>query len=134
LKLEHVERNFRTVVLRHSADSELLSKRKYVGALYPGASSCGFVVGEFRASALAREDIKNAYVGITVPYARRGTKLPVQVRFADEGFLDDPWYAWRDELFETPIAGIADKNVYSIHVEYDRYSSPFGDFRCFYVK
>lgn len=135
-KLERLERNFHILASRHPADSELLSKRKYVGALYPGDSySCSYFVGEFRASALTREDIRNAYAEITIPYFRRGTELPVHVRFADEGFLDDPWYAWRDELLSSrsvSAAGgpTAERNIYSVHAEHTRYSSPFGDFRC----
>ena len=134
LRLEHIERNFRALEPYHPEDSELLSEKNYVGALYTGARSCGYFVGEFRVSALSREDIKKAYAGKAVPYFRQRTGLPAQVRFADEGFLDGPWYTWRDELLETPTADTASKNVYSVHVEYDRHSSPFGDFRCFYVK
>lgn len=127
LRLERVERNLRVLAEYHPADSTVLSKRKFVGALYSGASSCSYVVGEFRTSALAREDIRNAYADVAVPSFKQWTRLPVQVRFADEGFLDDPWYAWRDEAVEDLEAP---ENVYSVHVAHTRYSSPFGDFRC----
>lgn len=126
-RLERVERNFRMLAQYHPVDSTLLSKRKFVGTLYSGAFSCSYVVGEFRVSALTREDIRNAYADTAVPSFKRWTRLPVHVRFADEGFLDDPWYEWRDEA----VGGLAAKeNVYSVHVAHTRYSSPFGDFRC----
>ena len=136
LNIARLERNLHVLASHHPADSELLLKRKYVGALYPGSSSsCSYIVGEFRASSLTKESIRDAYEGITVPYFKRETKLPVQVRFVDEGFLDDPWYEWRDELLSSRSASAAgkdtaEKNIYSVHVARTRYSSPFGDFRC----
>lgn len=137
LTLERFERNLQVLAPHHPADSELLLKRKYIGALYPGSSSsCSYIVGEFRASALTRESIRDAYEGATIPsFNKQEAKLPVQVRFVDEGYLDDPWYAWRDELLSSlgiSAAGkqAAEKNIYSVYVEQSSYSSPFGDFRC----
>lgn len=136
LKVARLERNLHVLALRHPADSELLLKKKYSGALYPGdSSSCSYIVGEFRASARTREDIRDAYAGATIPSFGREAKLPVQVRFVDEGFLDDPWDAWRNELLSslnTSAEGkrASEENIYSVYVAHTRYVSPFGDFRC----
>ena len=137
LRVARLERNLHVLASYHPVDSELLLEKKYIGALYPGDSySCSYIVGEFRASALTRENIRNAYASTTIPSFRRNTKLPVQVRFVDEGFLDDPWYVWRDEFLSSLSASAswkhtAEKNIYSVYAAHNRYTSPFGDFRCF---
>ena len=130
IRLERIERNLHILAPYHPSDSKLISKKKFVGAPYSDTSSCEYAVGEFRSSVFPRESIRNAYAGVIIPSFQRRVRIPVQVRFADEGFLDDPWYAWRDEVVE----GIAKKEqVYSLYVPHTQYISPFGDFRCFTI-
>lgn len=130
--LWRLDMNFQTISLHHPTDSKLLLKRRYVGGLYPsGSVSCSYFVGEFRSSALSREEIMRAYDGLTVTSFDRKTELPVEVRFADEGFLDDPWYEWREELLRSLSLSATEEVVYSVVVAHLYHSSYFGDFRCF---
>lgn len=132
VNLWRLERNFQTISPHHPADSKLLLKRKYVGGLYPsGSVSCSYFVGEFRSSALSREEIARTYAGLTVVSFDRDTELPVEVRFVDEGFLDDPWYEWREELLKSFHSSTTSENIYSVVAAHMHHSSYYGDFRCF---
>lgn len=132
VNLWRLDRNFQSIAQHHPADSKLLLKRKYVGGLYPsGSVSCSYFVGEFRSSALSREEIVRAYDDLTIASFDRTTELSVAVRFVDEGFLDDPWYEWREELLKSLNMPATKENIYSVLVAHMHHSSYRGDFRCF---
>lgn len=132
VNLWRLEENFQAIAPHHPADSKLLLKRKYVGGLYPsGSVSCSYFIGEFHSSALSREEIVRAYQNITVTSFDRTTELSVEVRFADEGFLDDPWYKWREELLRSLSPSATEETIYSVVVAHMHHSSYAGDFRCF---
>lgn len=110
----------------------LLLKRRYVGGEYPDSSvSCSYFVGEFRSSALSREEIARAYHNLTITSFDRETKIPVEVRFIDQGFLDDPWYEWREEFLKSFDSSTTKDNVYSVLVAHKHHSPSIGDLRCF---
>lgn len=122
-----LESSFYAKELPHPSDSVLLEKKRYLGGpSFHGDNRCVYAVGEMRASALSKEEIKGVYKDATVRYW--GRTVPLKIIFSDEMEEDAvlPFVDWQDDLRALSYSG---KTPHVVYVTVQR-RILFSDYRC----
>lgn len=128
-----LEKDFRALVPSHPVDStSVLAFTKFGGLFSSVAHSCDYFVGEFRTSTSSKEDIRGHYRNLSVATLHSAKRLPIQVRFADEGdfWIYYPWSELYGELLHVLQTFPSEQDgLYAIFAS-ETVRPPYADFRC----
>jgi len=125
-----LQRNFNsTMKSAHPVPSELRVEVAEFGNL-GNSNHCDYLVGEFRSSTLSKEQLKQAYAGITTLSFDKISPLPVEVYFTDEDIFEEDylWSGWLSKYLPDQHNS-SGENTYLIFTSSDMHS-PAGDIRC----
>jgi hypothetical protein len=129
-QLWKLQKSFRSIMQStHPAPSKLRGEVAEFGN-FGNSNHCDYLAGEFRSSTLSKEQLTQAYAGMTILSFDKISRLPVEVYFTDEGFFKDDylWSRWRSKYLPDQ-QDVSGENTYLVFASSDMHP-PDGDIRC----